>query len=93
MKRITMMKMIKILVLAAVPFCLMSPAYAGPWARGNWGWGRPLGVCSFPGWWPMGWAGFTLRLTFWALLIAGVVFLIKNRFQREPSISTRVGEK
>lgn len=72
------MKTMKSLVTTTLAILFASPAYAGPWGKGYWDWGWPLGGCSFFGWWPMGWAGLLLRLAFWAILIAGAVFLIKR---------------
>ncbi len=72
------MKTIKKLVPAAVTIGSVSPAFAGPWGSGYGGRGWSPGVCLFFGWLPAGWAGFILSLAFWALVIAGVVFLFRR---------------
>jgi len=72
------MKTIKKLVPAAVTIGSAFPAFAGPWGRGYGGWDWSPGVCHFFGWFPAGGAGFILSLVFWALVIAGVVFLFRR---------------
>lgn len=75
------MKSIMRLLPAAVLIALISPAYAGAWAGDYGGRGWSPGLCFFFAWWPVGWAGWAgliLSLVLWALVIAGLFFLLRR---------------
>jgi putative membrane protein len=68
-----------VLTMNIVP---LSPAIAQPGRDGDWHMGRWM-----MGEWGMGWFGMILMILFWALIIAGIVFLVRWMVQNKDSRS------